>query len=172
VILSAWRATVRRRVEVEFVVNSRVTFLIAAGTLLLAACHGANASNTIPAAPSGADIAPVGQARVSLALPVIVPQQPRPVPGIADSRLSSATHSVAGTFASREIPPVALSASTPGCVAQSDGLHCMVALNVPVGSAQLNLSTYASANGTGKPLARASEHLTVTTGSRTYVRAV
>jgi hypothetical protein len=147
----------------------RVRFSIAAA-LLLAACHASSGSNAVlPASSSivGAS-APKDRARVLLTLAVIAPPRPDPVPGIVSTRLSSATQSVAGTFGRSKVGPVALDAGTAGCTTQTDGLHCTVAMNVPLGTNQLDLSTFASRDGTGKPLATASEQLTVVAGSQNY----
>jgi hypothetical protein len=150
-------------------VKLRVTFPIAAAALFLTACHASTGSNTmLPASPSSMHAsASRGQAYIKLTLPVIVPAHPDPIPGLAPTRLSSATHSLAGTFGSFKLTPIVLTMQTPGCTARSDGLHCTVALPVPAGNALLTASTFASSDGTGTSLATASQKIDVKAGRRT-----
>jgi hypothetical protein len=148
----------------------RVSFTIAAVVLLLTACHGVSSSNALlPTQPSAVDVrAGKALARVLLTLPAIAPPHPEPIPTVGPTRLSSATRSVSGTFGSSKIVPVALTPTTPGCTLEGDGLYCSVTIVVPAGTALLTVSTYASPDGTGKPLATASEQVSVVTGSRNY----
>jgi hypothetical protein len=148
-------------------VNLRIVTLLV--LLSSTACAGTTAPRAIPdsnAMPQTLQAAvhhraPMGGAQVLLTLPAIAPAQPVPTPGIVFTRLSSATQSVAGTFGSSKIPAIVLSSQTTGCAESSDGLTCTVALSIPVGTARLTLYTYASPDGKGKPLATASERLTV-----------
>jgi hypothetical protein len=148
----------------------RARFAIAAAAFFLAACHGAlSSSSVVPAALTRADARPrAGNAIVLLTLPPIVTAKTVLSPGIVPIRLSSATASVGGTFGSSKIGPVALTAQTPGCSVESDGLHCVIAISVPAGSNLLTARTFASPDGSGKPLAIASEQLSVFAGSQNY----
>lgn len=135
-----------------------------AAVMCLVGCHGAPATNALPMpAPLGAGgIASQTQQRfaeVPVTLPVIALPSPAPTPwgdpNFPVYELSSATQSIAGTFGSTALAPVALAPSTRGCALQSDGLHCRIFLRVPAGKNVLYLRTYASTDGTGPPLAQA-----------------
>jgi hypothetical protein len=106
-------------------------------------------SNRIsPAASLGAAAA---RGRLVLTLPVIAPAHV--IPQLSAPMLSSATQSIAGTFGTRKVGPIALSSQTRGCSVASDGLHCTINVSEPVGKNKLELATFASTDGTGSQLA-------------------
>ncbi|HTA40451.1 MAG TPA: hypothetical protein VK760_15305 [Candidatus Acidoferrales bacterium] len=135
--------------------NLRLKLAGSVAVLLLAGCRGASGANAVPASFTAVQAAK-GQAQVLLTLPVIIPARPAPVAGLAATRLSSATQLVAGTFGSAGVGPIALTRLTPGCRVLSDGLHCKVKIELPVGTNELHLTTYSSSIIFGAPLARAS----------------
>jgi hypothetical protein len=144
----------------------------------LAGCHATPEANALPMqAPrvvrSGTSPTPQRFAEVRVTLPVVALPSPAPTPwdnpNFPIYELSSTTRSIAGTFGSTAIEPVALAPTTRGCSPQSDGLHCRVFLRVPIGKNVLYLRTYASTDGTGPPLALAQSINAVTVRrKRTY----
>jgi hypothetical protein len=130
------------------------------GALILAfgmsACSGNRAIDALPAAANGAAIASKvshggATGTLVLALPLILAPSVLPSPGVG--QLSSGTRSIAGTFGKNKIAPIALTAKTPGCLRQSNGLACTLRLQLPSGNGWFSLQAFGKTNGKGLPLA-------------------
>jgi hypothetical protein len=122
----------------------------------LSACSGSRAINALPVvgngAPSASAVSHSGATgTLVLTLPLILSPSATPSPGVY--QLSSGTRSIAGTFGKNKIAPIALSAKTPGCSRQANGLACTLRLQLPSGSGWFRLQAYGRANGEGLPLA-------------------
>jgi hypothetical protein len=144
--------------------RSKATAIALAATGLAGCGSNANVP-ALQAAHSMLQRSPNAVGTVSVTLPVIVAPNTVPTPPPGESggdALSSATQSIAGTFGSEKLKAIALTATTKGCQPESDGLHCRITLRIHPGAHVLNLTTYASLDGSGEPLAVDNSYYPVT----------
>jgi hypothetical protein len=143
--------------------------LSVAATLLAAGCSHSPGAAALPniEVQEGVGHPAVGVGDVVVKLPPVVPASPQP--GIFKRGLSPSTLSLSWSFASSKLRRIALNPQTQGCTTIASGLTCTLVLAVPAGKGMLSLQTYATANGSGKPLATASEAATVFAGQKNIV---
>jgi hypothetical protein len=142
--------------------------------IALASCgagHGGSDFVPSPAAPATSQTRASGaHASLTIALPAIQPAHSAIDWASKPNLLSPATQSVKGTVGSRKFGPIVLSALQRGCESTGSGLSCSIVVDAAAGRAEsLHLETYATASGTGTPLATSTETIDVYAGQANFV---
>lgn len=131
--------------------------VLAAAAAVLSAC--AAQATSLPTAPAVTG-APPPRAPATISITIPAPTHTSSSARRAEY-ISTATNSMVLLAQGQAPLVIPLTATSPGCSISNGARTCTVAANLPVGTYSVNVSLFASANGSGTPLATTSASQTV-----------
>ena len=124
-------------------------------------CGGGSGTSSGPPPVPTASPVPTGTERITITIP------PKTSSSVARAPryISPSTQSISVTLPGGATTTVALTPTNPQCRNQGTSVVCTADVQVPVGTTTVVVSTFASTDGSGTPLAKAAVSITVVAGT-------